>query len=133
MQQDPSQLQNESVLPGAGQPSSPEALRDLVIAALENRKGRDILALRVGGMTDITDFMVIASGTSSRHVKALVEQVVEMAKGRGQAILGVEGRETGEWVLLDLGDVVVHVMQTATREFYDLERLWRPLAADPSA
>ena len=117
------------VLP-VGQPASPQELRDLVVAALADRKGRDIVALHVDGMTDITDFMVIASGTSNRHVKALVEQVIETAKARGQAILGVEGREPGEWVLLDLGDVVVHVMQTATREFYDLERLWRPLAGD---
>ncbi len=109
---------------------SSERQRDYVVAALEDRKGRDILVLDVGSLTDITDFMVIASGTSSRHVRALVDQVVEVAKRHRQPPLGVEGRDACEWVLLDLGDVVVHVMQTITREFYDLERLWRPLSAD---
>ncbi len=132
MQQETSQLQNERPVPGVGQQGAPRALRGLVMAALADRKGRDIVALPVDGLTDITDFMVIASGTSNRHVKTLVEQVIEVARAHKQAILGVEGRETGEWVLLDLGDVVVHVMQSATREFYDLERLWRPLATDPS-
>ena len=73
--------------------------------------------------------MVIASGSSNRHVKALVDQVIVAARLGRHRVLGVEGRETGEWVLLDLGDVVVHVMQAAAREFYDLERLWQPLAA----
>lgn len=105
-------------------------LRDLVVAALEDRKGQSIVALDVTDVTDITDFMVIASGTSNRHVKSLVDQVIEAAKSGHNPPLGVEGRETYEWVLLDLGDVLVHVMQTATREFYSLERLWQPLPAD---
>lgn len=104
-------------------------MREAVVEALENRKGRDIVALDVRRLTDITDFMVIASGSSNRHVKALVDQVIEAAKLGRHQVLGVEGREAAEWVLLDLGDVVVHVMQAAAREFYDLERLWRPLAA----
>ena len=107
-----------------------ERLRDRVIEALESRKGRDILALEVGGLTDITDFMIIASGTSNRHVRALVDQVVEAARQHRHPLLGVEGRDSCEWVLLDLGDVLVHVMQAATREFYDLEPLWRPLQAN---
>ncbi len=126
----PDQLPTQSVGSRADESLSPEDLCDLVVRTLENRKGRDILVLDVSGMTDIADRMVFASGTSNRHVKALFEQVIEAAKQRRQAILGVEGRETCEWVLLDLGDVMVHVMQVATREFYDLERLWRPLAAD---
>lgn len=107
-----------------------ERLRDHIVAALEDRKGRDILVLDVGSLTDITDFMIIASGTSNRHVRALVDQVVDAALLHRHRPLGVEGRDACEWVLLDLGDVVVHVMQVATREFYDLERLWRPLSAD---
>ena len=109
---------------------TPDALRDLVIDALEDRKGRNIVTLDVGKITDITDFMVIASGTSNRHVKALVDQVVESAKAADNPPLGVEGRETHEWVLVDLGDVLVHLMQAETREFYDLERLWSELPSD---
>ena len=105
-------------------------LRDLVVQALEDGKGQNILPLDVTSVTDITDFMIIVSGTSNRHVKALVDQVVVAAKSHDNPPLGVEGRETYEWVLLDVGDVLVHVMQTATREFYALERLWQPLPAD---
>ena len=107
-----------------------EALRDLVIDALEELKGRDILSLPVADITDITDFMVFASGTSNRHVKSLVNSVVEMAKERGVIPIGIEGREANEWVLVDLGDVLVHVMQSDTRKFYDLERLWTEISSD---
>ena len=106
------------------------ALRDHVVNALEDMKGNNILALDVASMTSITDYMIIVSGTSNRHVKALVDHVIESAKAYGEPALGVEGRETNEWVLLDLGDVVVHVMQAQAREFYDLERLWTELPAD---
>ena len=101
-----------------------------MLEALESRKGRDIVALDVTSLTDITDFMVLATGTSGRHVRALADQVIEAAKRHRHPPLGVEGREACEWVLLDLGDVLVHIMRAATREFYDLERLWRPLPAD---
>ena len=106
------------------------ALRDHVVTALEDGKGQNILALDVTKLTPITDFMVLVSGTSNRHVKALVDQVIAAAKEIGEPIIGVEGRETNEWVLLDLGDVIVHVMQSNAREFYDLERLWSELPAD---
>lgn len=99
-------------------------LRDHVVTALEDVKARDILSLDVSQLTSITDQMIIATGTSNRHVKALVDSVVEAVKSIGQPALGVEGRETYEWVLLDLGDVIVHVMQAEAREFYELERLW---------
>ena len=109
---------------------TPEALRDLVIEALEDLKGRDIVAMDVTRATNITDYMVLASGTSNRHVKALVDQVIEAASAGGNPPRGVEGRETYQWVLIDLGDVLVHVMQAETREFYDLERLWSDLPVD---
>jgi len=109
---------------------TPEALRDLVVETLEDLKARDLVVLPVAHLTDITDYMVLASGTSSRHVKALVDRLVETMKDRGEPPRGVEGRETSEWVLVDLGDVLVHVMQAETRKFYDLERLWREIPTD---
>ncbi|MFM8354042.1 MAG: ribosome silencing factor [Gammaproteobacteria bacterium] len=117
---------------------TPEKLRDLAIAALEDRKGVDILTLDVRRLTSMTDFMVIATGTSSRHVKALVDAVAEQLTDAGAAPIGVEGTASNEWVLVDLVDVVVHVMQRDARGFYDLERLWSELpaprsAADPDA
>lgn len=109
---------------------SPKHLRDHVIRALEDLKGTDIVALDVTRVTSITDFMVIASGTSNRHVRALVDNVLESSKAQGVPSHGIEGRNASDWVLLDLGDVVVHVMRKEAREFYDLERLWSEL---PSA
>ena len=103
---------------------TPKKLRDHVVHALEDLKGREIVALDVSHATSVTDYMVIASGTSNRHVKALVDSVLDWSKARGVPSIGIEGQETLEWVLLDLGDVVVHVMQKEAREFYDLERLW---------
>ncbi|WP_295517997.1 ribosome silencing factor [uncultured Pseudomonas sp.] len=102
-----------------------EQLVQVAIAALEDMKAQDIVSLDVREKTSVTDIMVIASGTSSRHVKSLADNVLEKVKGQGVRPLGSEGLEGGEWALLDLGDVVVHVMLPTTREFYDLERLWR--------
>ena len=79
----------------------------------------------------MTDYLLVASGTSSRHVKSLAENVLMKAKASGVRPLGVEGERTGDWVLVDFGDVVVHVMQPATRSFYDLERLWSVQADQP--
>ncbi len=104
---------------------SSEEVAKLAIAALEDVKAKDIVTIDVRGKTSVTDFMVIASGTSSRHVKSMANEVLEKVKEQGVRPLGSEGMDTGEWALLDLGDVVVHVMQVATREFYDLERLWQ--------
>ena len=109
---------------------TPEALRDLVIEALEELKGRDIATLAVSDVTDITDFMIIATGTSNRHVKSLVDEVVEHCKSHGCQPRGIEGRENNEWVLVDIGDVIVHVMQAESRSFYDLERLWTEIPTD---
>ena len=101
-----------------------EALTDLVVDALEDVKAKDIVRLDVRDMTTVTDYMVVASGTSNRHVKALVENVAEKAKEAGHRPVGIEGEEGGEWVLLDLQDTLVHVMLPKVREFYNLEKLW---------
>ena len=99
-------------------------LKDLVVAALEEIKAKEIVALDVHKLTSITDYMVVASGTSSRQVKALADNVVEKAKDAGCRPLNVEGERDAEWILVDLADVVVHVMLPSTREFYQLEKLW---------
>ena len=101
-----------------------EALTDLVVAALDDVKAKDIVRLDVRDMTTVTDYMVVASGTSNRHVKALADYVAEKAKAAGHRPIGIEGEEGGEWVLLDLQDTLVHVMLPKVREFYNLEKLW---------
>lgn len=101
-----------------------ESLKDLVIDALDDIKGQDIVALDVQKRTDFADHMVVASGNTSRQVKALSDNVLERVKAEGVQVLGVEGADSGEWILVDLADVIVHVMLPAVREFYDLERLW---------
>jgi len=101
-----------------------ERLLAVVMAALEDIKGVNIRVIDVRGLTSITDRMVIASGTSSRHIRALAENVVLEAKQHGFDVLGVEGEDATGWILVDLADVVVHVMMPETREFYALEKLW---------
>ena len=99
-------------------------LRQLAVDALEDLKAADIVELDVRKLSDFTDYMIIANGRSARQVAALAENVVMKAKQAGEAPLGVEGLRGSEWVLVDLGDVVVHVMQPDVREFYQLEKLW---------
>lgn len=101
-----------------------EALSRLLADTLEDTKAIDVRVLDVRALTTVTDFMIVASGRSDRHVKAMAERVLERAKEAGMRPLGVEGAQTAEWVLIDLGDVLVHAMQAHTREFYQLEKLW---------
>ncbi len=100
------------------------AIRQQVIAALESLKAKDVREIDVRGRTSIADLLVIASGTSARHVKSIADEVTRLSKGAGVIPLGVEGQTEGEWVLVDLGDVIVHIMLPRVREFYGLERLW---------
>ena len=101
-----------------------EQIKSLVVDALEDMKAQNITVLDVRGRTSVTDWMVIATGTSSRHVSAVVGNVEEKAKHAGLRPNGTEGRGASDWVLIDLFDVVVHVMTDQARHFYDLERLW---------
>lgn len=99
-------------------------LRQRVLTALEELKAKDVREIDVRGKTSIADLLIIASGTSTRHVKSIADEVVRYAKQAGMMPLGVEGQREAEWVLVDLGDIVVHVMLPRIREFYGLERLW---------
>lgn len=101
-----------------------EELQALVIRVLDDMKAQDVRVLDVRGKSTITDVMVIATGTSTRHVKSLADNVAVQAKNAGEQPLGTEGERDSEWMLVDLNDVVVHVMTPATRDFYNLEKLW---------
>tara|TARA_R110001592_G_scaffold138511_5_gene357703 strand:- start:5427 stop:5780 length:354 start_codon:yes stop_codon:yes gene_type:complete len=100
-------------------------LKKLVIESLEDLKAEHISVIDVKDKTSVTDFMVVASGTSTRHVRSLAENLVTEVKSQGIKTLGVEGAEVSDWVLVDLGEVVVHVMLPSARTFYDLEGFWR--------
>ena len=100
------------------------SLKTVITDALADMKALQVKLLDVRGLTDIADFMVIASGTSDRHVRSVAQRVVEKAKEAGFRPLGVEGQQDGDWVLIDLSEVIVHVMLPRVREFYGLEKLW---------
>jgi ribosome-associated protein len=122
--------------PAAAAPATQvPAQLQIVEDALHDMKAVDVRVLDVRGMTDIADWMVVASGNSDRHVRSIADRVVEQAKAAGKRPFGVEGANEGEWVLVDLPDVMVHVMLPRVREFYALEQLWeRPVAkAAPAA
>ena len=101
-----------------------EKLSELVIATLDDGKAQNIVKLDVRDLTTVTDYMIVASGTSNRHVRALADAVAEKSREAGHRPGGIEGEEGGEWVLLDLQDALVHVMLPRVREFYNLEKLW---------
>jgi len=117
--------------PAAAERVSP--LRDAVTTALDDMKAVNVRVMDVRGLTDIADTMVIASGNSDRHVRSIAERVVEKARAAGFRPLGTEGARDGEWVLVDLQDLIVHVMLPRVREFYGLERLWEGGAEAPLA
>lgn len=101
-----------------------DKIKSIAEDALDDLKAKDMTVLDVTELSDVMDTLIIASGTSSRHVKSLASNVVEEGKKAGHRPIGVEGLDAGEWVLVDYGDVVVHVMQEQTRDFYELEKLW---------
>lgn len=104
--------------------SDPAAVATLVHEALDNAKAVDVAEIEVGSRTSITDYMIIASGTSTRHIRTLADAVVVESKKAGLTVLGVEGDKDSEWVLVDLADVLVHLMLPRARAFYNLEKLW---------
>ena len=95
-----------------------------VTEKIEDMKGRDIVTLEISKKSSFADYMLVCSGNSKRHVRSIAENVVVEMKRAGQRPLSIEGQESGEWVLVDLGEVVLHVMQDETRDFYQLEKLW---------
>lgn len=104
-------------------------LQKLTVESLEDMKGKDVVVLDVSDRTTVTDWMIVVTGTSQRHVKSLANEVVEKSKEAGVRPLGMEGESDGNWILVDLGDVLAHVMTEDSREFYALEKLWG--VADP--
>ena len=105
-------------------------MNEALIAALENLKGQNIVTLDVSKLSDLMDTLIIVTGTSTRHVKSLASNVIEEAKAKGFRPIGSEGEQDGDWVLVDFGDSVVHVMSSSAREFYDLEKLWSKVPAN---
>lgn len=107
-------------------PRRNSTLEKLILAALDDMKAVNVKLLDVRALTDITDAMIVASGNSARHVRAIADRVIEKARASGRRPLGVEGTRDNEWVLVDLQDVLVHVMLPRVREFYAIEQLWEP-------
>jgi ribosome-associated protein len=102
-------------------------LNTLITEALDDLKAQEVVTLNVKDLSDVTDTLVIASGTSTRHVKSLADNVIEEGKKQGFRPIGVEGLDAADWVLVDYGETVVHVMLPQARQFYDLENLWAPM------
>jgi len=103
---------------------SPREIADRAIAVLEDHKASDIRCLDVSHLTSIMDYMIVATGRSDRHVRSLGDSLIEYCRDNGIAVLGTEGQDSAEWILVDLVDVVVHVMLPKTRDFYEIEKLW---------
>lgn len=101
-----------------------QEFQNFVIDKIDDLKGQDIVAIDVKGKSSITDFMIICTGTSNRHVMSIAEHVVQSAREVGLSPMGVKGINASDWVVVDLGDVIVHVMQEESRQLYELEKLW---------
>ena len=114
--------------------TGPGALTKIAIAALEDMKAVNVKVMDVRKLTDVADTMIVATGNSDRHVKSIADRVIERCREAGHRAYGVEGQKEGEWVLVDLQDLIVHVMLPRIREFYGLEKLWdlRPARREPS-
>ncbi|HME39526.1 MAG TPA: ribosome silencing factor [Steroidobacteraceae bacterium] len=127
-------LRAASALKGAAKNGKAKSsLKSVVIDALADMKALEVKVLDVRGLTDIADFMVIASGTSDRHVRSVAQRVVEKTKEAGFRPHGIEGQQDSDWVLIDLSEMIVHVMLPRVREFYGLEKLWDMSAAKRAA
>lgn len=105
------------------------SLKVAVTSALEDMKAQNINTLNVDNLTTITDYMIIATGTSTRHIRSIAQAIIKNIKKYGYSNFDIEGTNDAEWVLLDLGDIVVHIMLSTSREFYNLDKLWIPLEA----
>jgi ribosome-associated protein len=117
---------NKAAQPAEGASVNPTAnqLHAWVLETLEEAKAQDVKSIELTGENPLTDYLVIASGSSTRHVKSMAERLVEMAKARGVPPLGVEGEREAQWILVDLNDIIVHLMLPQARAFYNLEKLW---------
>jgi ribosome-associated protein len=113
-------------------PDSSLQLAEKIQAVLEDMKGKDILSINMENISDFTDVMIIASGTSGRHLKAMADSLIETLKKSNINPIGTEGQDTNDWVLVDYGDAIVHLMLPEVREYYDLERLWKARPAGTS-
>jgi ribosome-associated protein len=122
-------MEGSEMASGAGKELTTDQLQQLVVSSLEDFKAADIQVIDVSDHSPLTERMVIASGNSTRHVKSMAENLIIKAKDSGNPPLGVEGQREGEWVLVDLNDVIVHLMLPQTRAFYNLEKLWEASTA----
>ncbi|MEL7544956.1 MAG: ribosome silencing factor [Pseudomonadota bacterium] len=120
-------------LSSLGAPSANGALYDIVAACLDDAKAEDVVTIDLHGKTSIGDHMVIASGRSERHVGAIADQLARKLKEAGHGRVRVEGLSTCDWVLVDIGDIIVHVFRPEVREFYNLEKMWQAPPLDAGA